>query len=148
MKAQHLTIVFLVALSCSACAESMQLHLTTVLNGATVDATIDKVQSAPGVSGSAAVYGKIRLYSNKPIKWVNLECIRLAAGKTNSNKLYVDSIASVLAERYSANNHSAVEVPVYWVFTSRKPSDIDFGSARLMVRNNGRRCITYAAHNK
>lgn len=64
------------------------------------------------------LYGNASFKSKQAVDRVDLTCLSLTVDGQKSNGIYVDSVASFLANHYKTGNSKEFDVDVYWVFPS------------------------------
>jgi hypothetical protein len=88
------------------------------------------------------VYGELNAEgAKKDVSAVNLNCFQLRVGTYLSEDISVDSIASVLRERYESKD-GKVMVRVYWVFEDLKESDLSNLNKELIL-SDSQECVFY-----
>lgn len=128
----------------SACAARSEMHLESQVNGATVTVWLTSVDETAGKDGSL-VHGRIEIRGPRPLVSADLDCIAIATTTARSQRIYVDSFASVLTEKFPAHN-GVVGAKVYWLIPSLRPSELDLTTIRLAsAKSKGAsECVKYS----
>ena len=79
------------------------------------------------------VYGRLSFDQKRAGTKVNLECIGLTVGDVESESIYVDSVAHIIASSYILETASA-EVRVYWKMRKRIESAISATEPKIFLR--------------
>lgn len=92
------------------------------------------------------IYGDLTISSTQKISNVNLNCISLEIDKFRNEKVYVDSVAHILAENYSVEDKEKVKINVYWTFVEQiNESSIPNFSLKLNREQGGlKSCIVFS----
>jgi len=133
-------------LLCAGCSESANRELIAKFDGGVARVLVQRVAPAKPTHANAhavAVYGELRIAASTPIQTANLKCFYLAIDGERSSAPYVDSIASVITDRYPAND-GLISVPVYWVFDRSDVERVDPAALALVVDRSGRDCLVTA----
>ena len=131
--------VFGVALLLFGCGGHADV-LSANLDGANVSVRLSSVKKA--TSGGAFVYGRVEIKGDHPLEAVDLNCIGLALGELHSKKTYVDSVTSVLAERFPAKN-GLIVTKLYWFFPGLESKHVDLRHAKISLNASAESCIDY-----
>ena len=127
----------------TSCEESHVMKDNISINNINISVVVDKVKYKKDKNSSFA-YGKLAIKTNNFTERslsMNLNCIKIMLDGIGSDKIYIDSIASVLTDNYKFVDNK-IDVKVYWVFnkvnvTNNTDVDID------MSKFNEHTCIKY-----
>ncbi|MBB3228420.1 hypothetical protein FHW69_003055 [Luteibacter sp. Sphag1AF] len=126
------------------CSASHSTAVSMIKDGVVISAKLRSI-STNSTHQARFVYGELTLNGeNKKLKTVNLDCFILTINDVASDAIYVDSIASVLNDRYPADADGKVQVPVYWSYPVDKPlEERDLSSAKLGMKPGISSCFRY-----
>ena len=71
-----------------------------------------------------------------PLSGINLNNLGLRIGDRLSTGTYVDSVASVMADRYPSNDYGRVVVNIYWAFSGKVLADDDNSTWEMFALNS------------
>lgn len=121
--------------SATAPAQSIQV------DGATVNAKLTSVRPSKPDGQGSLVFGTLQIIGQEEIKSANLDCVALKWGNSHSERIYVDSVTSVLTNPFPAKN-GQIFVNVYWVLPNATLSARDLISVQVEKVNKLTGCIT------
>jgi hypothetical protein len=142
-KATGLALISALIFLCS-CSVSNSTAVSMIKDGVIISAklrgiSINSTNQARFVHAELTLNGK-----NEKLKTVNLNCFTLTINNVVSDAIYVDSIASVLNDRYPAGADGKVQVPVYWSYSVNKSLDErELSSAKLGMKSGISPCFRY-----
>lgn len=113
------------------------------IDGATFSVEFNTVESAKSEGAGSLVFGKLAVVGQRQIESVNLECVAIEWNNHESQKLYVDSVASVLTNPFAATKDGLVVVDVYWLIPSVSFREINLTNLRLVQSSAVDRCVSY-----
>jgi len=131
-------------LLCSGCLAAGGLTIHQKLEGSEVSVTLKSIGDASKInSKGTVVYGYLLIQSNEHLIRADLSCIRLQVNGVGSSKPYVDRVAHVLTEKFSADGDGKIRADLYWIFREMIPAQMKSGSLGLqMEKANSGQCVT------
>lgn len=94
-----------------------------------------RLKKAENKDGSGIVFGELSIVgTSRRIQSVDLNCVGLAISGLSSERLYVDSIAHVLTDKFLAKG-GQIHVSVYWLF--KEPiQTTEFSRVEIVLNKN------------
>ncbi len=113
-----LLILSLLFLSSIGCSNELEKNKILIIDENKILIQIDKIKNKELEKGGySLLYGSAEISKHdSKIKTINLDCLFLSVGKVDSQKVYVDSVASVITDAYPLPQ-SSTEISLYWKMT-------------------------------
>lgn len=142
MKTMRSLVIFAPLLA--GCLSTDVPRLSIRADGAIIEARILSVEPVAAKNHGSLVFGQLRIVAQTRITSANLDCFVLSWNAIKSEKIYVDSIASVLTNPFPIDNRE-ITVNVYWVFSEASLESHDLGDIRIEKSDAYIECLTYSA---
>lgn len=137
--------VILISLFTSACSVAAAPIIFAKIDGAEARVVVRSIRDAAHLHvNGVVVYGDVHISSRDYIAKANLSCFYLSAANQQSSKPYVDSVAHILTNDFSADSDGAVRAQLYWVFKGRKVADIKANDLALVADQSHGSCLVHA----
>lgn len=136
-----ISLVFLMLLL-AACTPDAVSSQSIEVDGASVSVQfISTKRAEPGGHGSL-VFGKLVISGEEKIQTANLDCFTLSWNGHESERIYVDSVASIMTNSFPGKN-GVVIANVYWILPNVSLSQQDLFEVRIKKSEGFTRCISY-----
>lgn len=118
-------------------ADNSSRSISLASDKCVVTAVFYKNSSFNHKNDSQYVYARVTAEgSDHPLSGINLNNLSLRIGDRSSTGTYVESVASVMADRYPSNDSGRVIVNIYWTFSGKVLASSDSSTWRIFALNS------------